>query len=475
MLSFLRNQKVKKRIYLVLAIAVIASFGVSGLLISQDDKKSASAVGHLHGKKISLQDYLASYKAVDHQARIMYGQAFDQVRTYINFKGEAWDRLLLLSYAKKNSIRASDREVVQWIGQQSFLQTRGQFDDRLYKMFVTEYLKVDPRRFEEEIREMLTIGKIQEKLESKIQLNDTELKELYVQQQGDRDIEYVVYSTPEDTTAISDEQLKQIYPLYQNVLTEPEKVKILYLLVPNDKEAELKSAVTDNKSSISALVAAHGLEAVQSDYFTKNESIPGVGLVNEIMDKSFSLPVKGSSGWIRIPTGLCKIEVTDKIAAKVLSFEESKEQLTKIYTHQQQVQTSVQKLTELSKDLKASDFKKFASEQKLEIKSMKSLKADSYIAGIGPSDTIRKALATIKEGDITKPVAVPSGAALVKVIKNSEIDLEKFEAAKKEFSKKILREKSQAEMEKLLEGLRKELKPNLTLLKEIFPEEETTK
>jgi len=470
MLNFLRSKNTQKPIFIGLIVILISSFVVSLLLFNHEDRKTASEVGRIHGRAITVQDYLASYKAVDHQARIMYGQAFDQVRPYINFKGEAWDRLLLLSYAKGQGIRATDDEVIDWINQQPFLQNHGQFDERLYRMFVSQYLQEDARRFEEEVRQMLTIGKIQDRIESSLRPSDAEVKELYARRFAEREIQYVVFQAPASGDTVPDEDLKKIYPLYEKTLREPAKAKIRYVFIPKEKEAGSKAALADN-GAVAAIAQKYGLTVTESPFFSPNESIPGLGLAAEVIEKSFSLKPGETSAWISTPSGFCKIELVEKQPSKALGFDDGKEQLKKIYLHQKSVEESLRGLENLSKDLKPADFEKFAADHKLELKSM-TFKPGAYIQGIGPSQSVEKALAQLKEGEISAPIPVPTGAALIKALKTSGVDEKKYAEQKEAFRKQVLHDKSQEAMDKLLDDLRKDLTPNFEALKQIFPEEE---
>ena len=180
MLKVLRNKKIQKNIYLFLALAIIPSFIIGGLFLSRED--TASILGTIGPKKISTQQYLDSYKAVQHQAMLFYGPQFESLKSIINLKGEAWDRLLLLDYAKKEKIRTSDQEVIDWLSGQPLFTNRGQFDVRFYKQYVERSLRTSTRNFEEEARQILTIAKIRENLRSRIHLTDEQLKELYVKE-----------------------------------------------------------------------------------------------------------------------------------------------------------------------------------------------------------------------------------------------------------------------------------------------------
>ena len=177
MLKFLRNKHHQKKIYIILAVAIIPPFLLWGVTTSQKDSKVPPTVGVVENKKVSLREYLNSYKAVQHEMAFIYGDKIKEVAPMINTKGEAWDRILFLHYAKKEKIKTSDAEVVEWISRQPLFQNHGQFDANIYNLYVTHYLRSNARDFEEEIRGILTIEKIADKIRSTIMIKDKKLKD----------------------------------------------------------------------------------------------------------------------------------------------------------------------------------------------------------------------------------------------------------------------------------------------------------
>lgn len=178
MLKFLRNKKHQKKIYVVLALAIIPAFALWGVLLTGKDSQSSMALGIIAGKKISVEQYLASYKAVQHEIALRYGEDAKEIAKKINLKGEAWDRLLLLHYAQQQKIRVKDREVVEWLTSQPIFSPRGEFDPNFYKLYVSRYLHMSTREFEEEMRGLLLIEKIRERFSAKIHLKDSEIEKL---------------------------------------------------------------------------------------------------------------------------------------------------------------------------------------------------------------------------------------------------------------------------------------------------------
>src|SRR3989338_8035981 len=189
MLKALRNKSTQKKIYIGLAVMIIPGFLIWGVTFSMKEGESpSSALGRIENRSFSLQDYLKSYKATQHQLELFYGDKAREVSRQINLKGQAWDRLLLLHYAKKEKLKTSDSEVVDWISKQFSL--KGRFDEALYKRYVDVALRSNPREFEEEVRESLTISKISEKLKNRITLTEDDLKKAYDEAHGKKDIVY---------------------------------------------------------------------------------------------------------------------------------------------------------------------------------------------------------------------------------------------------------------------------------------------
>lgn len=191
MLKYLRNKQTQKRLYLVLALLILPPFLFWGISLTEGENRP-STLGLIGSKKVSIQEYLASYKAVQRQLAFLHGDKSDEMRPRVNLKGEAWDRLLLLDYAKKNKIRTRDAEVVEWLVKQPvFFDRTGRFNENFYKLYVKEYLRMNTREFEEEIRGLLTIQKIAkgksekemqsllEELRGKLKLNLETMKKLF--------------------------------------------------------------------------------------------------------------------------------------------------------------------------------------------------------------------------------------------------------------------------------------------------------
>lgn len=475
MLKHFRHKGFQKGIYIFLAVAVVITFAISGVILGGRESNNPSSLGKIDSKNVSLQDYLKSYKAVQHQAAWIYGERFKEMQDLINFKGEAWDRLLLLNHAKLQKIKINDDQVVDWLGSQPIFLNRGVFDDTFYKRYVNSYLKISPRDFEEEIRELLSIRKIQENIRKDIQLSDEELKNSYIQENAQKKIQYTVAPWEsvklEDSSKADEKELAQIYSIMKDKLTEPEKVKLGFLFIPLGKKEPLKTAFEEKEAALETLSKKYDLEIKETSYFSKNDAVPEIGLSKEILSLAFSLEVSKESDWVDLDKGSYKIKVLDKKPERVLTLEEAKAELQKLLAKQKATDVLVKKLNELKKKIESAGFEETLKAAGFEVKTLDNFKKGDYVSAVGPSSLFEKKLLPLKEGQISDAFAVPTGAVILKVIKNSEIDEKKFAAEKEEFRKKILDKKVEEEMTALLEKLRSKLSIDVETMKKLFAEE----
>lgn len=471
MLKFLRNPRNKRRIFLVLAVLILPPFLFWGISLSDKKTSGAATLGRIDDRKVSLQDYLASYKAVQHHLALFYGDQRDSMQNRINLKGEAWDRLLLLHNAKKENIKVSDVEVVDWITTQPLFARDGRFDEKFYKLYVQNYLRTSEREFEEEVRGILTIGKLQKKIASKTSLADEELKERYVREHGERTLQVAVITAESQSAGIevTDKDIERIFEVVKDKLTTREKVRIQYLFVPNEA-AEPQKRALEATGTLDAISKEFGLTPKETTPFASNEAVPEIGLYRDLLDASFKLPKNGESQWIKVDKGSYKIRVEDKEPERPMTMEESRDELKQIIKKQKATEAAMKKLEELKKKMGA-DFEKTLKAENIEVKTIENFKTGVYVPGVGPFETVQPAVSGLKVGEVSGAFAVPTGGALAKVLKDSPLDEKKFETEKEAYRKKIIDQKTEIEMNELMERLRNRLTMNLELMKSIFPED----
>ena len=335
MLKALRNPKVKKRVFIFIAVGTAFAFVPWGINLGEKGRGTAFTVGQIDGKNIDVREYTASYAAIDHQLRLMYGDKANDIKKFINVPGEAWDRLLLLREVKKKHITVSDDAVVEWLTTQPMFLTKDGFDKILYKHYINAALNIETRSFEEEVRQMLAMDTLRQKIREKISVSDAELRPLYDKERSVRDIAYAVIAADAANVQITEESLKKLEAL---------KAKI------------------------------------DSDGFDKALTDAG-----------------------------------------------------------------------------------------LEIKTLEKFGKGTYVPGVGPSVSIEGKLSELKEGETSAAFRVPTGAAIVKLLKQYPTEDTEFEKEKEAFRKEMAEKKSEEKMRELLENLRGKLKQNYDVMKKLLP------
>ena len=471
MLKLFRHRSFQKNVYIGLAVAVVLSFVVSGVLLTNDGgKRSSAALAQLGKHSISVQDYLNSYRAVQNQASWMYGDKLAEMRGRINFKGEARDRILLLDRAKQEGIRADDKEVVQWIATQPAFQHDGKFDEKFYEMYIERALRNTPQAFEEDIRQMLTIQKLVEKTSALPTLTDEEAKKRYIQEKGEKKIIYGImpWENFQDQVTVEDKDIQQLYDLVKDKLTAPEQVKVSYLIVPKEKAATM-----DEKAGTLADVAKQfGLEVKQSPYFSKNDSVPDLSGIPQVIYAIFNLSSVGQeSDWIPHDGGKTRVRLEDKKPERLMTLDEAKNELVKEFKKDKASGLAVERLKTIKDKVQNGDLETALKAEKIDPVTLEKYTKGVYPAGIYPSDSLEKAVNAMKEGDVSEAFLIPKGAMIVKLVQRLGADDKKFEEEKEAFKKELATHQSQEAINTLLEKLRKDLKLNLELMKEIFPSE----
>ena len=155
----------------------------------------------------------------------------------------------------------------------------------------------------------------------------------------------------------------------------------------------------------------------------------------------------------------------------MMSLEESRGELKKIYAHQKANELAVKKLSSLKDKMKGGDFEAVLKTENIETAPLEKYHAGSAPAGIYPPESLDRAINSLKEGDVSAVFEISKGAMVVKVVKIYPLDEKKFEEEKEAFKKESSSKLLADNMNELMEKLRKDLSLNLERMKEIFPSE----
>lgn len=168
----------RKRISWIAALAVGGM--VFWLVFSATTLQHAqeNAAGALFGQPVPAQEYRKALGAVTHDAALRFGDRYRQQIPDAQLEQQAWERLILVTEARRIGIRVSDREVIEEIRKIPLFQTRdGQFDPPGYENVMRYSLGTTSRAYEEETRDGLAIRKLFDRAVGNPTLTEQEILE----------------------------------------------------------------------------------------------------------------------------------------------------------------------------------------------------------------------------------------------------------------------------------------------------------
>ena len=287
LLKFLRKRKNMRRIMWALAILIIPAFVIWGAGSSGKDKgNKPDYAGKLFGKKVSYEDYHDMWNVSRDYAVKSFGnnvpvEFIDQM---------AWRRIILIEEAKRQILRATDREVVEKITSFPAFQRNGSFDKRLYKSMLQD----TARSFEEKLRDDLLISKLKDKITSDIKVNDEDVKNEYKKKFEKIKSSYALipFIDSEKDAQYDDSALENFYKQNKHAFEKDEQINIKYIeiLITNTSAEELAYKILDQlniKKNLEEPAMANSLKIKETGFFSANDEIPNIYLSYDFTKAGF--------------------------------------------------------------------------------------------------------------------------------------------------------------------------------------------
>ena len=253
----------------------------------------ANSPGTLFGRPVPLHEYLKSAEAVTHEAILRYGDQYRHQVPDSQLKQQAWERLVLVTEARREKIRISDSEVIEEIQRHPvFRSASGQFDSRGYQAIIQYSLGTTPRVFEEETREDLAIRKLLQKAVGNPTLTDEEIR--------------------------------------TGFLAREESIRIRFLKVPKQALArEISDACRQTPAQLDEIARQLRLPVKKSDFFKRNSSVPEFGPAEAMLEPVFNLKPGEISPALPTPKGWVVAQLLERQKADESKLAAVREELKK--------------------------------------------------------------------------------------------------------------------------------------------------
>ncbi len=306
MLKVFRNKNVSKIVLWALLILILPAFVLWGTGSDRGGSKASGPkfVGMIDGKKVTFNDFAESIGAIRCQVIMNYfdqPQVIDALMNSKPFLGKlAWDRLLMAREARKEHIKVSNDEIVNFIRTHPLFARGGIFDDRMYSYILKNNMGLEPRTFEEITRESLKIQKLNDRLTKDVKISDEEIVETYGKANNKLKNSYLSFSADNFTDEAAAEQYEK-----------------------------LKSLMEKGSLGFEAAAAKLGLKTTKSEFFSIGESLEGIGAVYQITEEGLKLKPGEVSGPIKTEKGAVIFTVTDRQRFDEESFKKEKDDYSK--------------------------------------------------------------------------------------------------------------------------------------------------
>jgi len=222
-------------------------------------------------------------------------------------------------------------------------------------------------------------------------------------------------------------------------------------LVKQEKVTRIAQSAADalltqaRETGLEKAAAAKGLNAVSTDFVSKTDVLPGVGVTPQFSDALFSAQAKAPPDLVQLPQGYAVYQVLAIKPPATPTFEEVRARVENEFKNQQASRLLRQKTEELSDRAKAEhDLKKAAGELGATLKTSDLVLPSGQVPDIGSMTNAEVAFG-MKPGEISGPIMAGTNGVVLQL-------LEKQEPSEQEFA-----DQKDALRDSLLQGKRQEL------------------
>jgi parvulin-like peptidyl-prolyl isomerase len=452
MLNIFRSKKFARRTLLGILILIIPAFVLWG---SGSNVSSPQPIGTIGGKDVSVGDFEKSIQGVKIDLIFKFYGDYDtfgklwQNKRLVNEL--AWNKLIEVQAAKQKNIKVNDRDVMIFLSSVPLFQRDGSFDQTMYLQIIRNNFGLEPRQFEELIREYLMVQLLLRDLFQGITVDTEKLKADHIKAASKVSFSYVFFETEKAAKdiAVSPEEVKNYYDSHKSEFLSDLKSEIEYVSFPYDDIDKKASAVSraDDFSKLARRTPKQFVELAsktdgvygKSQAITKNDILPGIKYSESVYSAAFSLkpgdisvPVFGdeSKGYVYI------FHKMNDLLPKQLTQEEAYKSVEGIIKGRKAMEAAAKKAADLYERI--SDGKMTLEDAAkaggLSAENVKDITIDDYIVSVGAANSLVGKALLMKAGETIAPMELSKGAIVARIDSIRSPDDASFEEKKQSLS-----------------------------------------
>jgi peptidyl-prolyl cis-trans isomerase D len=253
----------------------------------------------------------------------------------------------------------------------------------------------------------------------------------------------------DDKTEAHLKTLDEVKPQIQQVVTQ-EKAKAAADALSRTVESEART------SSLEKAAKAHGLQVVETGYFSRTDSLPGLGSTPAFMDAVFAAQVKAPPAAVATSQGFVVYQLADIKPPATPAYEEVKDRVEQQFGAERARTMLGQKAQELSDRARAQhNLRAAAKELGASIHTSELVTPQSQVPEIGALAGPAGQIFTMKPGEISGAVNTGAGSAVMMLLDKQEPSMAQFEQQKEGIRQQLLQRKQMELFENYIANLRK--------------------
>lgn len=203
--------------------------------------------------------------------------------------------------------------------------------------------------------------------------------------------------------------------------------------------------------------AAKGQAAVSTDFFSRTDTLPGLGASPQFMDAVFSEADKAPPDVVQVPQGYVVFQLLAIKPPATPSFEEIRSKVEAQFKNERAGFLLQQKTQELSDRAKAAhDLKKAAKELGATVKTSDLVEPDGQVPDIGSMNNA-SAIFSLKPGDISGPITAGGNGVVAQLLDKQAPTDQEFTAKKDQVRQSLLENKQNDLFGLFVANLRKDM------------------
>ncbi len=197
----------------------------------------------------------------------------------------------------------------------------------------------------------------------------------------------------------------------------------------------------DDPGDFDTVGKARGLTVADSNFFSKDEPIVGLGMAPAVAQRAFEMKQGETSKSVRMPQGFAYISLIGTEPERTPVLDDVKAKVRDDVVKSKAADTARQRAAALSAQLKSGDFEAGAKAAGLEVKTTEQIARGAPIADIGISTAVEAVAYALPAGAVSDPIRTDNGAVVVKVVERKDVTADELTKGRVELRDQLISER----------------------------------